>query len=67
LLESVQLAGRIAHAAVIEAHRCDAALRELACEQNELPVTSHPILRTADDDQHSSSTGLVGRGDDADE
>src|SRR6185503_7151437 len=58
-LETARRAAAVAHAAVIESQRSDAASRKLAREQGELAVAARSILGTADHDEHAAHAGRI--------
>src|SRR5262249_19561823 len=51
-LEGTCLSAAISHSPVVEAHDREAAPREVARQQGELPVAAHPILGTTDNYEH---------------
>ena len=53
-LEAAELAGAVAHAAVVEAQRRVARGRQVVGEVHELAVAADAVLRAADDDQHQT-------------
>jgi hypothetical protein len=53
------LAAGVTHAAVVEAHRRITFAGEAPGEQQELAVTSDPVLRAADDDQHAAADSMT--------